>query len=137
MEKRSRCKIQYTITDDLGNVLDASGSSPLIFQFGENEVFPKLEQHLEKLSIGANFSLRLTTEEAYGPHQEHLIKSMPRSELTNIDIPLEQGAQFIAYNSSEEEIQYTVTEVTKDSLTLDANHPLAGLALNFEGKILA
>jgi len=123
--------IDYTLTDDDGNVIDASeGRGPLAYLHGAQNIIPGLESELENRAPGDEFSVTLEPSQAYGDHDERLIQDVPREQFEGID-GLEVGIQLQA--STPEGVRIiTVKEIGDQAVTVDANHPLAGQRLHFD-----
>jgi peptidylprolyl isomerase len=73
-------------------------------------------------------------EEAYGPRKDEMVVTMQRSQLPPEMIPT-VGQRLELTQMDDSTILVTVTAVTDTTLTIDANHPLAGKALTFELKL--
>jgi FKBP-type peptidyl-prolyl cis-trans isomerase SlyD len=128
--KNKVVSIDYTLTDEQNNILDSTaGRSPLVYLHGAGNIIPGLEKALEGKSAGDQFSARLAAADAYGERDEELVADIPRG---NFDAAaIEPGMQFHAHTSGGVQM-FTVTGVSGDTVTVDANHPLAGRVLNFE-----
>ncbi|MBT4761426.1 MAG: peptidylprolyl isomerase [Bdellovibrionaceae bacterium] len=127
-------EVEYTLTDDEGKVLDTtSGRSPLPYLHGKNTIVPGLEEALEGKSVGDKVTTSISPEKGYGERNNDLVTMVPREEFK--DMPdLEAGAQL--QGQSEHGTQFfTVLNVTDTEVTLDGNHPLAGITLNFDVEI--
>lgn len=127
--------IDYTLTSDDGDVIDSSeGGEPLAYLHGAGAIVPGLESALEGRSEGEALSVKVTPEEGYGERDPELVHRATRAQFQGID-ELEVGMRFQA-RAGEETTVVTVVAVEGDDVTLDANHPLAGVPLNFEIKIV-
>lgn len=128
--------IDYTLTDDAGAVVDTSeGHEPLSYIQGSGNIIPGLESALEGKSVGDSLRVSIPPEEGYGVRQDSLIAQAPRDRFESAD-QLTVGMQF--QTKAESGIQVvTVVEVDDDTVTVDANHPLAGSTLNFEVSVVA
>ncbi|HDP89192.1 MAG TPA: peptidylprolyl isomerase [Thioalkalivibrio sp.] len=128
--KNSVVVIDYTLTDDNGDVVDSSaGGEPLAYIQGIGQIIPGLENALEGKSAGDEVSVKIPPAEGYGDYNEGLIQVVPREMFQGVDT-IEPGMQFHAQTS--QGIQaITVTQVEGDDITIDGNHPLAGKNLNF------
>lgn len=126
--------IDYTLTAPDGEVLDSSsGGEPLAYLHGTGALVPGLEAALEGKGVGEPFDVVLTPAEGYGERDEGLVQTLERSELPP-DIELELGLQLLARGPEGERI-LTVVGLEGTSVALDANHPLAGIALHFVGAV--
>ena len=80
---------------------------------------------------GESKSMRIPAAEAYGPYQDELVEEVERAMLPE-DMEPEVGLRLRAWRPDGLEIVLAVTEVGAETVTLDANHPLAGEDLTFE-----
>jgi FKBP-type peptidyl-prolyl cis-trans isomerase SlyD len=127
--------IEYTLTDDEGEVIDSSvGQDPLAYVHGTGSIVPGLEAALEGKSAGQAVTVAVSPAEGYGVHDPSLLHTAGRGQFPGVP-NIEVGMRFRA-GSEDESTVVTVVAVEGDEVTLDANHPLAGLTLNFDVKIL-
>ena len=127
--------IEYTLKDDAGVVLDSSvGQDPLAYVHGHGNLVPGLESQLEGKKKGDVLKVTVPPELAYGERDEKLIHKVSRGQLP-AGAPLEIGTQFQAHGPHGAQI-VTVIAVNGDKVDLDANHPLAGVTLHFEVKVV-
>jgi FKBP-type peptidyl-prolyl cis-trans isomerase SlyD len=134
--QKTVASIEYTLTDDDGQVLDSSsGRKPLTYLHGTGKLLPPLETALEGQSAGDKVEVTVPPEQAYGERNEELVRAVPRSAFKNTD-NIEAGARFRTTDANGREHTVTVTEVEDEKVTIDANHPLAGKPLNFELKVV-
>ena len=123
--------IDYTLTDEKNNLIDSTaGQAPLDYLHGFGNIIPGLEKALEGKAQGDHFSVHVPAGEAYGKRNEQLVAGIPRTSFEDTS-SIEEGMQFHA-RSSEGVRVFTVTNVAGDTVTIDGNHPLAGINLNFE-----
>lgn len=126
--------IHYTLTNDAGDVIDTSeGRDPLRYLQGHGNIIPGLEEALLGRSAGDNVNVVVEPEDGYGPVQDSLIQAVPREAFDGVDT-IEVGMQFQA-QTSQGPIPVTVIAVDDSSVTLDGNHELAGVRLNFAVQI--
>ena len=126
--------IDYTLTNDAGEVLDSStGREPLAYLHGYGGLIPGLEKELEGKLVGDKFKAVIQPEEAYGLRSEEFVHSVP---LDNFENPkdVQVGAQFQVNMDGQTHIA-TVTEVESGTVTVDMNHPLADETLHFEVEV--
>lgn len=127
--------IEYELKDDEGAVIDSSeGHGPLAFIHGVGQIIQGLEKALEGMTVGENFKVSIPPAEAYGLRDENLEKVVNRSNFGGA-AKLEVGMQFEASNG-DEMVLVSITDIDGDNITVDANHPLAGMTLHFSGKIV-
>lgn len=128
-------EIDYTLTDDAGKVLDSSqGRGPLAYLHGAGNIIPGLESELEGKTVGAAFKVSIAPDKAYGARNESLINVVPKEELSEIP-DLEVGIQLQAQSAQGIQV-FTVTEIGDATVTLDGNHPLAGVTLHFDVEVM-
>jgi FKBP-type peptidyl-prolyl cis-trans isomerase SlyD len=126
--------LEYTLKNDSGELLDASAEGqPLAYIHGRGNLIPGLEQELEGKQSGDHFEIRIPPEEAYGERNQELVHPVNRDQLPD-EIEVEVGLQLRAESEAGAQI-VTVVGVEDDRVLLDANHPLAGVALNFDVKV--
>jgi len=124
-------RIHYTGTLDDGSQFDSSdGRDPLEFALGGGQVIPGFDTAVDGMAVGENKSVTIQPEEAYGEHHDQLVQQVPRSSLPE-DMEPAVGMQLQSQGPDGQVMNLVVTEVEDDSITVDANHPLAGQALTF------
>ena len=129
-------KIHYTGTLDDGPQFDSSaGREPLEFEIGSGQVIPGFDKAVEGMAVGDSKSVRLEAEEAYGPHHDALVQQVDRNLLPD-DLNPETGMALQSQSPDGQVMQFVVTEVSDASITVDANHPLAGQALSFDIELV-
>ena len=127
--------IHYTLTNDDGEVLDSSiGDEALVFLQGSGNIISGLENAMVGKVAGDKFNVRIAPEKAYGELMEDMIQVISRDMFEGID-DIEVGMQFHADVSSGSGI-VTVVSIDDDNITIDGNHPLAGLALTFDVEVI-
>jgi FKBP-type peptidyl-prolyl cis-trans isomerase SlyD len=127
--------IDYTLTGDDGRVIDSSdGGEPLGYVHGVGSIVPGLEKALEGKSAGESVQVKVSPGEGYGEHDPELVRVATREQFQGIP-KVEVGMQFRA-GSGEESMVVTVASIDGDQITLDGNHPLAGMNLNFAVKVV-
>ena len=130
--KHKVASIHYTLTDNDGKVLDSSsGREPLIYIQGIGNLIPGMEEGLEGKKQGDKVNLKVSPEKGYGVKSEELIQKVPRSAFG--DQKIENGMQFQTNQGG----VVTVTHIGLSEITVDANHPLAGVELNFAVEVLS
>ena len=130
-------KIHYTGTLDDGTQFDSSqGREPLEFEVGSGQVIPGFDKAVEGMAVGDSKSVRIEADEAYGPRHEQLVQEVDRSLLPD-DLNPEAGMALQSSSPDGQVTQFMVTDVSDESITVDANHPLAGQALSFDIELVA
>lgn len=114
---------------------DDCGCEPLEFTIGAGNVIPGFEKAVLGLSLGDSIKVTIPADEAYGSRHEQMIAVVDRSELSGDIEPIE-GQQLEVVLQDGTSMPVLITEVTETTVTLDANHPLAGQDLTFDIKLV-
>lgn len=129
--KNKVAAIHYTLRNNEGTVIDSSdGREPLNYLHGAGNLIIGMEEGLEGKTKGDKFTLTIAPEKGYGQKDSSLVQQVPVSAFGGQDV--KEGMQF----STNQGGVVTVTSVGPDSVTVDANHPLAGVELNFAVEIM-
>lgn len=132
ISKHKVAAIHYTLTDNSGMVLDSSqGREPLHYIQGIGNLIPGMEEGLEGKIKGDKFKLTIAPEKGYGVKDDKLTQKVPRSAFGAQKI--EKGMQFQTNHGQ----VVTITEIGLSEITVDANHPLAGVTLNFDVEVIS
>lgn len=123
--------IHYTLKNDNGEVLDSSqGASPLMFIFGIGMLIPGLEAALNGKTKGDSLQVSINPEDAYGQKDAGLTQKVPKAQFDNPE-EIQVGMQF-QVETEQGMLVVTVVEVDDTEVTIDGNHPLAGMTLHFD-----
>jgi FKBP-type peptidyl-prolyl cis-trans isomerase SlyD len=124
--------IHYTLTDETGEILDASDGTPLGYLHGHQNIIPGLENALVNLQPGDKKLVKVLPEDGYGHYDEAKVFEFPK-----VDMPpqAEEGMMLELETGAGEPFLVRVVEIRPESLLLDANHPMAGKVLQFEVEI--
>ena len=129
--------LHYTGSLDDGTVFDSSETgAPLSFTVGSGEVIPGFDDGVRGMEIGESREIRITPENAYGDYHEELVKVVPRAAFP-ADITVAIGVGFELELSEDQSLPVRIIDIEGDDVTLDANHLLAGEALNFKVKLIS
>lgn len=129
-------KVHYqgTLTD--GTVFDSTyEQEPLEFTIGEGKIIPGFEESVVGMEEGQTKDVSVQPEQAYGDYNENGVVNFPRENLPE-DINPELGMTLQMTTPEEQTVYVTVTEIEDETITLDANHPLAGKDLHFQIELL-
>jgi FKBP-type peptidyl-prolyl cis-trans isomerase SlyD len=127
--------IHFELTNDRGELLDRSrDGEPLVYLHGVSGILPALEEGLGGKSAGDSFEVHIAPEEGFGTPQQELISRVPRSAFPD-NIELTVGMQ-VQGRSDTDERQFTIIAMDAESITVDGNHPLAGMQLCFRGNVV-
>jgi FKBP-type peptidyl-prolyl cis-trans isomerase SlyD len=132
VEKNAVVTIDYTLTGPDGKTIDSSvGKQPLPYLHGAGNLIPGLEKALEGKNPGDSLKVTIPPEEAYGARDESLIQSVPKTAFQGVP-DVKPGMQFRSQSQQGQVTVVTVTRVEGDTVTVDANHQLAGVPLTFD-----
>ncbi len=135
--ENSVVSVNYKLTDDAGKVLDSSdGSKPMVYLHGAGHIIPGLEKALAGKGEGDALKVRIEPAEAYGEVIPDGIKTIERAAFEGVE-SVEAGMVFEAQAPDGTKQQIVVKKVEGDAVTIDTNHPLAGVALNFDITVLS
>lgn len=127
--------IHFAVAEVDGNSLDnTANGAPLEYIQGSGYLVPGLEAELEGKEVGDKFDIKLDADQAYGEYQESLVQSVPRSLFEGVD-EIVVGMSFEA-ETEQGPCTVEVTEVNDENISIDANHPLAGMSLQFVGQVV-
>ncbi len=130
-------KVHYKGSLEDGTVFDSSeGSDPLEFTLGEGHVVPGFEAAIVGMAIGDNKTATIACSEAYGERREDLLFPVGRDEVP-AGMEIEVGDVLSVGLANGESVPMQVASIGEDTLTLDANHPLAGKNLVFELSLVS
>lgn len=133
-KKGDTVKVHYTGKLTTGEVFDSSeegGNGPLEFTIGEGDVIPGFEEAVIGMNAGEAKTVTIPVDQAYGPRMEELVAEVEREYLPQ-DAEPKLGQQYEVTQDDGQVFNVTVTEMNDTTVTLDANHPLAGRELVFE-----
>ena len=136
IETNDQVTLHYKGTLSNGEQFDSSeGRDPLSFKVGEGQVIPGFEKAVVGMKPEESKTFTIPASEAYGNVRDELVHKVDRGSIP-AEINPHIGQRLVSNLQDGRQIPVTVTEVTDESVTLDANHPLAGKDLTFEIKIV-
>ncbi len=127
--------INYTLTDNDGQVIDKSEDGSFAYLHGAQNIIPGLEKALEGKEVGDKVTVKIPPAEAYGERDEARIEEVPR-EMFPDDTEIKPGMVFHAQGPNGEVITVTVVDVNDKTVKIDSNHALAGVELNFDVEVV-
>jgi len=138
--KDSAVTIHYHLTDGDGDVIDSSkGKDPLAYLHGHNNLVAGVERALDGLEIGAKLDVEVAPEDGYGERDPELDILVPLAAFPeDAREGLVAGVMFQGPHPADETkpAMYTVLGVTETDVQCTANHPLAGVTLNFNLEVM-
>ncbi len=127
--------LRFQMSNDEGEMLDQSDEGQtLTYLHGGAGILPALGLELSGKSAGEEFDIRLSAEEAFGDWQDDLLRTFPKSTMKDVG-EISVGMQMNATSPTGEQLFGTVKAHDDENVTLDFNHPLAGMNLRFKGAI--
>jgi FKBP-type peptidyl-prolyl cis-trans isomerase SlyD len=131
IQKNKVVGIDYKLTDGAGKLIDSSKDhGPLYYIQGTGSLIPGLEAELEGKKAGVHLEVKIAAKDGYGEVNASLCQSVPRSQFESTE-GLEIGMQF-EVETEQGELVVTVTKIEGETVTVDGNHPLAGMDLHFD-----
>lgn len=130
-------QVHYTGTLTDGTIFDSSaGRTPLEFTVGSGQVIRGFDEGIAGMNPGEKKTINIPVEDAYGPANEEMIFTLNRTDIP-ADIPLELGMTLNMHeDGNPRPIPVIIRDLNDTSVTLDANHPLAGQDLIFEVELV-
>lgn len=131
-----KVKVHYTGKLTTGEVFDSSeGREPLEFTVGGGQMIKGFDEAVNGMELNEKKTVTIPTAEAYGEHRDELIQEVPKNQLPE-DMNPEVGQKLVATNDLGHQTYVSVTNVTEESITVDANHELAGKDLVFDIQLV-
>ncbi len=129
--------IHYQVVDvDSNELIDSSeGGAPMVYLHGHQNIIPGLEKALEGKKAGDELKVTVVAADAYGVYSDERVQQVPMAAFEGVD-QIEPGMAFTA-QTEHGPVSLIVTEVDETTVTVDANHPLAGKDLRFSVKVEA
>jgi len=127
--------LEFTVKNaETGDLIETSeGAEPLVYLHGFNNLVPGLEKELSGKAVGDKYEVTVTPEEGYGVRDDSLVQQVPREAFQGIE-KVEVGMAFTA-DGPQGPVVVEVTAIDGDTISIDANHPLASVTLAFSGEI--
>ncbi|CRX37376.1 FKBP-type peptidyl-prolyl cis-trans isomerase [Estrella lausannensis] len=137
VHKGDKVFVNYVGTLDSGDIFDSTeGREPLSFVVGQGVVLKKFEDCVAGMQLNEKKKVSLEANEAYGEKRDELIVEIPKENFPT-DLKLEVGIKLqIRQKRSMALTQAEIIRIAQNTVTLDANHPLAGERLHFEIELV-
>jgi len=135
VESGKTVKLNYTGKFENGDVFDTSlleGREPLKTMLGQGNLIPGFEKGLLGMTVGETKTISVDPVEGYGEYLDGLVTTVEKKQVPDAV----KVGDMLQSQSERGVMNVTVTEVNEDTVTLDANHPLAGKKLVFEVEVL-
>ena len=125
----------YTLTNNDGAEIDSSvGQNPLLFMTETGHIIPGLEKELVAMNVGDKKVIKVGATEAYGERNDEMVITVKKDQFPEAGAELKLGMQF-QVNEDPQAPLFQVMNIEGDDVTLDGNHPLAGMDLTFDVEI--
>ncbi|HQR69239.1 MAG TPA: peptidylprolyl isomerase [Burkholderiaceae bacterium] len=125
--------LDVQLYDAQGELLERS-DAPLQYLHGHEDIFPRIEEALTGKEVGAHVLLQLEPEDAFGDYDAELVMLTPVEDLgAEVTVGLRVEA---AGPDGEDRCFFTITDIADGMAVLDGNHPLAGMALRFDIRVV-
>ena len=127
--------VNYTGRLEDGTIFDSSlneGREPLTSTLGQGQLIPGFENGLIDMIVGETKTIEIEPENAYGEYNPEMTTIVSRGQVPE-SIQVDESLQG---NTPNGPFIVKVVEVTDESVTLDANHPLAGKKLIFDIEVV-
>lgn len=135
-EKGKTVKIQFSITLDNGRAGGGpEAKTPLTFTVGAGNVLRKLDEGILGMAVNEKRKIHIGPAEGYGEYDKELVLKVERKHFPP-DIKLLPGRTVQYQNGSGERVNFVVNDVDEKTVTIDGNHPLAGLNLTYEVELM-
>jgi FKBP-type peptidyl-prolyl cis-trans isomerase SlyD len=119
--------------DAQGELLEQS-DVPLQYLHGHEDIFPRIEEELTGKEAGAHLMLQLEPEDAFGDYDTDLVMLAPVDDLGgDVSVGLRVEA---TGPQGEDQCVFTITDIADGMAVLDGNHPLAGMVLRFDIRVV-
>lgn len=128
-------RIYYTGQTEDGDIFDTDMGKPMKFKIGNNEVIPGLEMGVMGMGVGDRKKIKVSPEEGFGERRSELVETVKKSQLPDHIKPV--VGQILRLNQKDDRtIDFSITKIENEKVTLDANHPLSGHTLKFEIELV-
>lgn len=134
--KGDSVKVHYTGKLEDGTVFDSSRDrEPLEFSIGGHQVIKGFEEAVVGMAEGQSKTVEIPSDESYGERRDDLVVTVSRDQIPK-EIEVQEGIHLQMRQPDGTVFNVLVSELTDDSVTLDANHPLAGKDLTFDIELV-
>lgn len=130
--------VHYVGTLDDGTEFDNSRKreNPLFFRVGDRQVISGFDNAVLGMKIGETKTFSVPPEQAYGPADPNLLRSVPKSNFPD-DFSFKSGLIVEMKSPQGKPYPAVIADFNEEEVTLDFNHPLSGKTLNFEVELVA
>ncbi|SMC25702.1 FKBP-type peptidyl-prolyl cis-trans isomerase SlyD [Andreprevotia lacus DSM 23236] len=131
--KNSVVTLHYEMFDVEGKLLDKTEEPIAYLHGGYDNILPLVEEALEGKTVGDTIEVTMEADDAFGEYEPELVRQEERSVFP---MPVEVGLMFEGEDDATGEVLlFRVTEVDGDKVTVDGNHPFAGMTIVFKASV--
>ena len=135
-KKGDKVKVQYTGRLNDNKIFDSSeNKGPLEFKIGDGQIISGFESAVIGMQVGESKTITIAPNDAYGDYQNEYVMDIPKERFPS-EVEPKVGQRFQVDQGDGKAFMVLVTQITDTSVTLDANHPLAGKDLIFDIELL-
>ena len=128
--------MNYTLKDGQGNVVQTTDNKePFQFMSGNKQILPKLEEEIDAMIIGSKKNVKIPAKEAYGEYSEQAVQQVKKENFP-ANVKLKTGMEFMANSPEGHQMPFVIKEIKNEEVTVDFNHPLAGMDLEFDVELV-
>ena len=129
-------EVHYTGRLETGELFDSSRErDPLQFTLGNGELIPGFENAVIGMNVGDVKTIQIPSQEAYGPYIEEMKIVVDKAKMPE-ELELQLGLKLTLRGPDERRLDVRIVDIAKDTVTMDANHPLAGKDLVFDIELV-
>jgi FKBP-type peptidyl-prolyl cis-trans isomerase SlyD len=137
IQNQKAVTINYTLKDDQGEIIDQSNDGSFCYLHGADNIIPGLENALTGKSKDEKLDLVIKPEDAYGEYNAAFSQVVEKSMFEQDQSEeLQVGMQFHAQGEDGGMVMITISAIDGDKVTIDGNHPLAGITLHYDVHIV-
>ncbi len=124
----------YVLKNSQGEQLDASEpNQPLPFLEGRQQIIPMLEAEILKMAEGDKKNISIKASEAYGDYRADMVMEVPKEEVAHLKVNVGSHLQLQLGEGTK---VVKITKISDTHVTMDGNHPLAGVDLVFDIEVM-
>lgn len=136
VENGKKVTFHFTLTVDEKVIQSSEGQQPLSYMHGSGQIIQGLASEIEGMNEGEEKKILVSAQNAYGELNPNAFKELPKSSLPDGLVP--QKEMMLQFTTPDgQTIPARISEVKKESIVLDMNHPLAGKDLQFDVKVVS
>ena len=128
-------KIHYKLSHANGALVDEAWDEPLIFEIGDGQLDPCLENCVVDAKLGELQTFLLGASEAFGNSYDEAFQVMRRSDFPS-DLKIETDVAVEFETPAGDSYVGCIDQIDGDNIMVNFNHPLAGADVSFQVEVL-